>query len=211
MELIMHDRMTNKEEAQLLMSWWKNYGQGIVIAVVIGLIIGFGYRYWKSHRTEQAMAASVLFQQYQAQSHMAPVQSSATLGAMKKEFSSSVFTQLAALSKASELATNKSYPQALALLKPVQAKAALPILQELASIRAARIYLQLKRPQKALGVLAQASDNSLQPVIESVQAQAYGQLGQSAKAAAMMQQAIASYKKNKLDPSLLELNAGLKH
>ena len=59
---------------------------------------------------------------------------------MKKDFSRSIFTQLASLSKASELVVN-NLATGITLLQPLRAKTALPILG-VASIRAARIYLQ---------------------------------------------------------------------
>ena len=140
--------MTNKEEAEWLMSWWKNYGQGIVFAVVIGLIIGFGWKYWHNSQQQKAMHASVLYQQTQPTMTSSPAVLKASQKALQKEFPKSLYTQLTYLQQSNSLVKAKKYKQANALLNKIIANPKLPALGQMAQLKVAQILIEMKKPHQ---------------------------------------------------------------
>lgn len=54
---------TDQEEIEKLKEWWKNYGGALLIGVLLGLGLLFGYKYWTRYQERQRMAASTLYTQ----------------------------------------------------------------------------------------------------------------------------------------------------
>jgi len=54
--------MTDREQIDMLKKWWKDYGQSIAIAIMVGLVLSFGWRYWRAHQQQQVEQASSLYQ-----------------------------------------------------------------------------------------------------------------------------------------------------
>lgn len=52
-----------EDDLEKLKSWWKNYGSALVIGVVLGTSVLFGYRYWQQYQHDQAAIASALYDQ----------------------------------------------------------------------------------------------------------------------------------------------------
>jgi len=52
-----------EDDLERLKSWWKNYGSALVIGVVLGTSVLFGYRYWQQYQHDQAAMASALYDQ----------------------------------------------------------------------------------------------------------------------------------------------------
>ena len=45
-----------------LKNWWKQYGQALIIGVVIGLLLLAGGNYWRQHKIKRAETASLLYE-----------------------------------------------------------------------------------------------------------------------------------------------------
>lgn len=54
---------SSQDEIEQLKAWWKNYGTSLIVGVVLGLAMLFGYRYWTSYREAQRVAASAIYDQ----------------------------------------------------------------------------------------------------------------------------------------------------
>ena len=204
----MRENMTNKEEAEWLKEWWKNYGQSILIAVIVGLCAGFGYKYFKRHEQQRAIQASDLYMQTQTMPNSTASAKAATKVLMR-EYGHSIYAQMAALSQAKHLALQSKYQQAIQTLKPILTKPAMPGIGQLTQVRVAQLYLQLKQPQQALDAIAVVNDKSFLPMVDMLRASAYRQLGQDSKAQHALQQAIVGYDKLSIDTSMLRLNKGM--
>jgi predicted negative regulator of RcsB-dependent stress response len=204
----MLQHMTNKEEADWLKQWWKNYGQGIALAVIIGLVLGYGYRHWSAQRNQKALNASVVYQQ--AQLGISPTVMQAAEEQLKKEYPKSIYTQLNSLDQVNKLITKGKYQQAISALQPIVLHSKIPALSQLASLKIAQLQNQLEQPQKALTVLNKVIDTNFQPLVAQERANSYRLLKQPEKAMASLNKAIAGYDKLNIDSSLLRLNAGLK-
>ena len=58
----MADYMTDKEEREFIKKWWNDYGKLLMVAVVVGLCVGFGWRYWRQHKITMSEQASATYQ-----------------------------------------------------------------------------------------------------------------------------------------------------
>jgi predicted negative regulator of RcsB-dependent stress response len=54
---------TEQEEAEKLKAWWKEYGNSLIIGVLLGAGLLFGYKYWSQHQEQRLEAASDLYEQ----------------------------------------------------------------------------------------------------------------------------------------------------
>ena len=65
----MNDYVNENEQWEAIKAWWKKNGIQLIVVMIIGLAVGFGWRYWESHRLNQKEAASQLFDQLFLQSN----------------------------------------------------------------------------------------------------------------------------------------------
>jgi predicted negative regulator of RcsB-dependent stress response len=200
--------ITNKEEAQWLMQWFKNYGQAILIAVIVGLGVGFGWRHWDSQTQEKNFAASDLFQQAQATDDAHSDASRAAKMALQKNYAHSMYAQLTLLDDAKQFANQGQYDLAMTALQRVIAQPKIPALGSLASLQLAQILLANKQPSKALDTLNAIIDPSFEGLVDNEKALAYALLNQPEQASAYLKKAIAILNASNVDTSLLRLNAG---
>ena len=49
------NNLSNKEQADLVKAFWNDYGRWISIAILIGLLVGFGWRWHNNHEQKQQM------------------------------------------------------------------------------------------------------------------------------------------------------------
>jgi predicted negative regulator of RcsB-dependent stress response len=54
---------SDDEEWERLKAWWKANGRAVIAGVALGVVLVFAGNYWKHHKTTQAEAASVLYEQ----------------------------------------------------------------------------------------------------------------------------------------------------
>jgi len=45
-----------------LKNWWKQYGQALIVGVIIGLLLLAGGNYWRQHKIKRAETASLLYE-----------------------------------------------------------------------------------------------------------------------------------------------------
>ncbi len=48
---------------EMLKKWWRDYGKWLIVAVIIGLAAGSGWRYWQQQQVRVRQQASLLYQQ----------------------------------------------------------------------------------------------------------------------------------------------------
>lgn len=96
------------EQLEAIKRWFRENGRSLLTAVLVALILVFGYRYWQDSRIHQREAAAAEYQElmsavrsWGADAKPETLTTAKTLAeTLKKDFSSSVYAQFAALQKA---------------------------------------------------------------------------------------------------------------
>jgi len=171
--------LTDSEQIAMIKKWWKDYGRAIAVAVAIGLIVGFGWRYWSQHKVERAQQASVLYQQlsvadFQKQPKVAMV----FANKLKQEYSHSPYASYAAFWAAKKAVNNKNLPLALKNCRWVVTNGRVKSLKQIARIRAARILLAQKKLKAAMTMLDRVNDKTFMPLINNVKGDIYTAMGE---------------------------------
>ena len=53
--------VSEDEQVEAIKKWWKANGGAIIVGVVIGLLVIFGWQYWSSYRINQAEQAALRY------------------------------------------------------------------------------------------------------------------------------------------------------
>lgn len=183
-------RLTDKEQVEMLQEWWKDYGKAIAIAVVVGLAIGFGWRYFRQHKVEHAEKASVIYQAMltaDSKKEYATAQQYAT--ELVQRYNHTPYADMASLTWAREAVLQNNYQLALTQLHWVIDNSKIPTLKQIARLRASRVLLAQNKSQEALNVLKIVNDLMYQPLIDQIKGDAYAALGNHKASTASYQSA----------------------
>lgn len=190
----MDSNLSNKEQAALFKQWVKEYGPSILIALVLGLGINYGWRYYKQSQARTAITASNLYNELVAyQFEKKTKLFNATATKLKQDYSATPYATLAELFAAKQAVIEKAYPKAITALQWVISNSKVAGMQQIARIRMARIQLQQGKNAKALTTLKTTNDKSFSAVIDQVKGDAFLAQGNKDKAKYFYHQAIDAY------------------
>lgn len=176
---------SDKEQIESIKKWWNDSGKGLIFAIIIGLALGFAWKYWHKLELRRAENASVLYQsvlQADAQNQLTTAQGGATM--LMTHFSSTSYASLAGLLFAKELVSQNKLPLALTKLDWVVKNTKEPRLKQIAQLSAARILLSENKTADAMAELKVVSDKQFQPMIDWIKGDIYWKEGDIAKAKA---------------------------
>ena len=190
----MNDYMTEKEQLEQIKEWWNRSGKWLAVAVIIGLAIGFGYRYWQRHEIKQDEAASQLYQMVAVERFKKqPGVELQYVKQLQSNYSDSPYSTFAAFLLAKDQVAQKQFQQAVTYLDWVVQHAPTKSLKQLARIRAARVLVAMKQNKKAMEMLANVDDKTFLPMIENVKGDIYHAEGNVKAADAAYQKAKIGY------------------
>ncbi len=165
---------TDREQIDELKKWWMDYGRAIVIAVVIGLVFGFGWRYWNRYQEAQENAASDMYQmllQVASTQQLNPVMAYATQ--LQQKYGRTVYATMGSFMAARVAVLNQQYATASTQLSWIMDKGKNTAFKQVARIRDARVLLQMNEPQLAMQVISTVNDGHYQPLIDEVMGEIY--------------------------------------
>ena len=155
------DDLTNKEQIELLKKWWHDYGKSILIAIIIGLGGGYGWRYYKQYEATQQVQASALYQQVlQADYSNNNKDSVAKSKQIVKQYPSTAYATAARFILAKEAVVQHNYPLALTHLDWIIQHNKSTSLRAIARLRAARVLVQQNKLVAAKAMLQKIKDKA---------------------------------------------------
>lgn len=176
--------MTDKEQVEMIKKWWKDYGRTIAIALIIGLVVAFGWRYYRSHKIRKAQEASVLYGKLGvADSQKKPEVAEKIAAQLMKDYSSTPYATMAALWWAKAYVNEKNYNAALQKSEWALQNSHVKAFKQVARLRTVRILLFQKKPEAALDRLRKVDDKSFQPLIDEIKGDIYTAMNKSEEAA----------------------------
>lgn len=202
----MSDYLSDKEQAEMLKNWWNNYGRSIAIAVVIGLLIGFGWRYWNQHKIEREQKASAYYQAMlladESNDSTAAQQQAEILW---KQFPGSLYATMAALFTAKEAVANNNLDLALEKLNWAIAHTNNNTFREIAKVRVSRILASQKKYDDALAILQVVDDKTFVAVVAETKGDIYSAQGRTAEAQKEYSEAKQAYTEVGIDNPFLQM------
>jgi predicted negative regulator of RcsB-dependent stress response len=148
------DYLSDREQEEVLRSWWRNNWPWLIGGVVLGLALLAGWRYWTAHQQQQAGNASMLYENVQSALNRKDLpQASKALEALTDAFDRSAYAQQGRLLVAKAQADAGKFDDAAALLRSAAEKSKDEELTDVARLRLARILLQQGKYDDALSQL----------------------------------------------------------
>jgi predicted negative regulator of RcsB-dependent stress response len=184
--------LSNKEQADLVKAFWNDYGRWIAVAILVGLLVGFGWRWFNDHREKQHVAASTLYNHLMNASMSGessqPVDT-AIMHRFKQDYPTSTYRELAEMFLARQGVSKGDLTKAARVLRSSIHAGANPALVDLARVRLARVQLAQAKPAKALKTLQGLSPkaSSLMVMAANIErAKAYRAMNKPEKAQQLM-------------------------
>lgn len=175
--------MSDKEQVQMVKSWWQEYGYHILFTILIVIIANFGWRYFKRHQQVYLEQASVTYSQMLMATDQKKTDESKLFGErLIKNYPSSLYASLAALILAKNAAQDNDLKLAVERLQFVIKKASNKNLREIARLRAARVLVAMKQSKEALNLLATIDDDHYVVAINEITGDALLDLGKTKEA-----------------------------
>lgn len=202
---------SDKEQIEMIKTWWKNYGKFLLIAVGVGLLIGFGWRYYHRYETQHSEQASMIYEKMMGQVAAGQIDQAGLLAKdLKTNFANTPYAGLAAMAEAKRAVDAKKLTDAITALQWVIKNSNLKPIKQIARLRAARVQIAMKQPKAALTLLSVIEDKTYQPMIEEVRGQAYWAMGDMTKARAALEAAKTGYQAIGITNPILEMQLSQK-
>ena len=196
----------DKEQIDLLKKFWRDYGKMLLIAVVIGLVIGSAWRYWHGRIHHHRSAASEYYQQYlAAQSSKDIKQSRALAKVLRSSYADTPYAVSTAFWQAKIAVNHKNYSGAREALLWVIQHGHMPVDIAVARLRLARVNMQVKQYDQALLELKRVTLATFVPIAEKLTGDIYRQQGDHKRALTAYQKAKVGYQKYHLSSAMLTM------
>lgn len=196
-------QLSDQEQKQLIKDWWKQYGNSILIAILVFAVANFGWRYWQQYQNRRLEAASVTYVQMM-NAHDSKKDTEVNLFAkhLMQDFASSPYASLAAFMLAKDAVQANNLNLALEQLNWVIAHARDHYLIQIAKIRAARILITLNKAQDAFNLLTKVDAPELLTAVAEARGDALMALGNRDAAAKSYKEALDAANQEAASPLL---------
>jgi predicted negative regulator of RcsB-dependent stress response len=167
---------TDQDQIAMLKDWWRNYGKALSIAVVLGILLGYGVRFWRVHRATLLENASIQYQtlietQANNPSNIKPLQT--ITENLKEHYIHTPYAALASLLFAKSYVTENKYNEALNELDWIINHSHDKTIKQIARLRSARILLAQGKVDQAALTLNVVNDPTYEPYINLLKGYIY--------------------------------------
>lgn len=198
--------LSDAEQIEKLRKWWKEYGWATILGVALAIILVVGWQVYQRYKLHQAQHASLVYATMMSSSYDGDMSSAkAAANDLIKQFHGTSYADIANLWLAKQAATASNYDQALTYLETVEAHGHMSALRQIAALRRAEIYIQLKQNKLAMTALATTYDKGFTPRIDELKGDVYWQMKDFTNAKTWYQQAQQAYDKAGLPAPMLSM------
>lgn len=142
------------EQNERVIKWLRENGVSIVVGIVIGLVVIFGWQQWRTHQARTQAAAAQLYQQLQiAHAANKPEVATRLTDELMKNYSKSTYAVFAASERARQQVQDKQLDKAAASLDWAAAHVGDTALKPLIQLRVAQVQLARNQAAQALATL----------------------------------------------------------
>ena len=193
---------TEEQQVEAIKSFWSANGNAIIAGLAIGFAGFIGLNYYNDHKLQQELNTS---EAYQAMLESTSEDSEAfeTAGkAFIAENSDSSYTMLTAIALAKAATEKQDWAQAESYLSTAIEKSVDDGIKAIASVRLARVQLQLEKYDQALATLASKLPASFDASVEEIKGDIYFKQGKNELARNAYQAAIDGAAEGGANPAL---------
>lgn len=182
---------TEEQQVEAIKKFWNENGNSIIAGLVIGFSAWIGYGLYQENKLEQEFAVS---DSYQSVVKLAADDKEKYRQAGEnfiKENAESSYSALTALSLAKDAAESKDWSQVEKYLTTAIAKATDNGIKSIATVRLARVQIELEQYEAALTTLSATLPESFTAIVEETKGDAYLKQGKVSQARTAYQAALA--------------------
>lgn len=185
------------EQGEQVRKWVKENGIAVVVGVALALALIFGWRQWQAHQKNTDVQAASQFTVVQNAMQANNKQAlGAALGDLQKNYAKTPYAAFASAAAAEYEVGKDDLKQATQNLQWAVAHTKQPALQDLFSLRLARVLLAQDQAQQALTVLEKIPAGDFTTVAAELRGDAQLKLGKTDAARIAYQDALAKLDKN---------------
>lgn len=145
---------SEEERLEAVQRWWKQNGQSVLVGLLLGGAVIFGWRMWQSDRLATAQQASLVFKQLADATDAGQTESAIKLGErILSQYGSTAYAEYARLFLAKLKAGTGDLAGAKRLLEEALAKASDEATQHIARLRLGRVLLAAGEIEPALKLI----------------------------------------------------------
>jgi predicted negative regulator of RcsB-dependent stress response len=164
---------TEEQQVEAIKGYWKENGSAIIAGLVIGFSAFIGFNVYKDNQFEQELAVSESFQSVIEQADADGAVYKTAGDKFIAENGESSYASLTALALAKNAATHKDWTEAEKYLISAINTAKDEGVKAIATLRLARVQLQLTQADKALATINTPLPASFKAAVEEIKGDAY--------------------------------------
>ena len=181
------------EQNERVIKWLRENGVSIVVGIIMGLVVIFGWQQWRSHQARTEAAAAHLYQQLQiAQAANNPDVATRLTDELMKDYSKSTYAVFAAGDRARQQVQDKQLDKAAASLDWAVAHVGDTALKPLIQLRVAQVQLARNQGAQALATIDAIAPDAYAGVRQELRGDVLVKLGRTDEARKAYQAAMTA-------------------
>ncbi len=193
------DAYDDYEQGERLQEWLRQNGLSIVVGIVLGLVLIFGYKQWRAHQEQHRANAATQFSAIEkAYTAGKDSEASALVDVMLKDYADSPYAVFAASARAANLVDNGKLADAVTSLQWARdhADGEHGAIKALMTLRLARVELAQGKAKDALALLDGMPADQYDGVRGELRGDVLVKLGQTAEARKAYKASMQAYGKD---------------
>jgi len=183
---------TEEQQVEAIKGYWQENGNMIIAGIVLGFVGFIGFNYYKDNKLADEMAVSNRYLTLIENSASDKQAFSENAAKFLSENSTTSYASLTALALAKEAASTQNWAEAQSQLMAAIASAPTDGIKGIASLRLARVQIQLTQYEQAFVTLAKPLPESFTGAVEEIKGDTYLLQGKKELARNSYQVAIAA-------------------
>jgi predicted negative regulator of RcsB-dependent stress response len=164
---------TEEQQVEAIKGFWKENGTAVIAGLVLGFAGFIGFNVYKDTQLENEVLTSDAYQTVMESAGVDGKLFSANASKFITENKDSSYASLTSLALAKETATHKDWPQVAIHLASAIESSTNQGIKAIASVRLARVQIQLEQYTEALATLSVTMPESFKSAIEETKGDAY--------------------------------------
>lgn len=202
----MDEYLSEKEQIALIKNWWRENGRFVLTGLALGLAILGGWRAWQGHMRERAETASASYSSLLEAVEQQDRDRALELGRdLIDDYDETPYAGQAALALAKLHVVLNELEDAETHLRWAAGESDDEALSQVATLRLARVLLQQKKGEAALGVLDDSNTGAFTAQFHELRGDVQVAMGNESAARAEYEAALNSTEGSVIDQNLLRI------